>query len=141
MLNNKLWIQSLKQIPLWKLPHEWNWPGNEHVDPMKEAQAEAIRLKSRTLTLAEAYAKRGKDWERGLKQIQKEAKAMVDLGLTDDDVKELSMEERIQKIYLGVGVVVTKEEARQILIDAGADITAIPPDELIKTATPNTGEE
>jgi len=45
--------------------HQWFWDGHEHVDPAKEANAQATRLASNTTTLAIEYAKQGKDWKSG----------------------------------------------------------------------------
>jgi lambda family phage portal protein len=61
--------------------HQWFWDGNEHVDPAKEATAQATRLQSNTTTLAEEYAKRGRDWESELRQRAKEIALMNELGL------------------------------------------------------------
>ena len=41
--------------------HQWFWDGNEHVDPAKEANAQATRLASRTTSLAREYARQGLD--------------------------------------------------------------------------------
>ena len=53
-------------LPLWMrtaafrdLPHQWFWDGQEHVDPAKEANAQATRLQNHTTTLAYEYAGRG----------------------------------------------------------------------------------
>jgi lambda family phage portal protein len=62
--------------------HVWFWDGEEHVDPQKEANAQAIRLESHTTTLATEYARQGKDWEAELEQIAKEQKLMKKLGIT-----------------------------------------------------------
>ena len=43
---------------------QWFWNGHEHVDPAKEANAQATRLKNHTTTLAVEYARQGRDWER-----------------------------------------------------------------------------
>ena len=59
----------------------WFWPGFEHVDPVKEAAAEQIRLASGTLTLATSYAKQGKDWRRELLQRAKEIAFMKENGI------------------------------------------------------------
>lgn len=59
----------------------WYWPGTEHVDPMKEAQAEQIRLQTGTLTYAAAYARQGKDWELEMEQIARERAKINTLGL------------------------------------------------------------
>jgi len=62
--------------------HQWFWDGHEHVDPAKEASAQAQRLASNTTTLASEYAKCGKDWETELRQRAKEVALMKELGLT-----------------------------------------------------------
>ena len=61
--------------------HVWFWDGQEHVDPLKEANAQRVRLESRTTTLAIEYARQGKDWETELRQIAKEQKLMDELGI------------------------------------------------------------
>jgi lambda family phage portal protein len=63
-------------------PHQWFWDGHEHVDPQKEANAQAQRLASNTTTLATEYARQGKDWETELRQRAKEIALMKELGLT-----------------------------------------------------------
>ena len=63
-------------------PHQWFWDGHEHVDPAKEANAQATRLASNTTTLASEFAKQGKDWETELRQRAKEIRLMKELGLT-----------------------------------------------------------
>jgi hypothetical protein len=54
---------------------------------------------------------------------------------------KLSAVEAVQKVYLGVGKVITAEEARRMLIDAGADLAAVTPPELTQapTALPQGG--
>jgi lambda family phage portal protein len=61
--------------------HQWFWDGMEHVDPAKEASAQAQRLASNTTTLASEYAKEGKDWETEIRQRAKEVALMKELGL------------------------------------------------------------
>lgn len=63
------------------LPRQWFWDGHEHVDPAKEATAQATRLGSHTTTLANEYAKQGRDWETELRQRAKELALMAELGL------------------------------------------------------------
>jgi capsid protein len=58
---------------------EWYWQGAEHVDPQKEANAEKTRLESNTTTLAEVYARQGKDWKKQLEQRAKEKKLIEEL--------------------------------------------------------------
>ena len=64
------------------LAHQWFWDGFEHVDPQKEAGAQATRLQSNTTTLAAEYAKAGLDWESELRQRAREVALMRELGLT-----------------------------------------------------------
>ena len=66
-------------LPLWMrtaafrdLDHQWFWDGQEHVDPAKEANAQATRLQNHTTTLAYEYARQGRDWESELRQRAKE---------------------------------------------------------------------
>lgn len=63
-------------------PHQWFWDGHEHVDPAKEANAQATRLANLTTTLADEYARRGLDWEAQLRQRAKEVALVTALGLT-----------------------------------------------------------
>jgi len=64
------------------LAHQWFFDGTEHVDPAKEASAQATRLTSNTTTLAAEYARQGKDWEVELRQRAKEVALIAELGLT-----------------------------------------------------------
>ena len=68
--------------PIADWPHQWFWDGHEHVDPAKEANAQATRLTNHTTTLADEYARRGQDWENQLRQRAKELTLMQELGLT-----------------------------------------------------------
>ncbi|MCK6485454.1 MAG: phage portal protein [Phycisphaerae bacterium] len=61
--------------------HQWFWDGLEHVDPQKEATAQATRLQSNTTTLAAEFAKAGLDWESELRQRAREVALMRELGL------------------------------------------------------------
>lgn len=67
--------------PFLDWPHQWFWDGHEHVDPAKEANAQATRLAQHTTTLADEYARRGLDWEAQLRQRAKEQKLLRELGL------------------------------------------------------------
>jgi lambda family phage portal protein len=66
-----------------ELPRQWFWDGNEHVDPVKEASAQATRLQGHTTTLAREYAEQGLDWETELRQRAKEIALMKELGLSN----------------------------------------------------------
>ncbi|MGE4000862.1 MAG: phage portal protein [Planctomycetaceae bacterium] len=59
----------------------WMWDGTAHVDPLKEANAQAVRLASLTTTLADEYARMGLDWETQLRQRAKELQLLTELGL------------------------------------------------------------
>ena len=63
-------------------PHQWFWDGHEHVDPLKEASAQQVRLANHTTTLACEYARQGKDWEAELRQRARELALMDELGIT-----------------------------------------------------------
>ncbi len=67
--------------PLVNADHQWFWDGHEHVDPLKEANAQSVRLGNHTTTLADEYARRGQDWEMQLRQRAKELALMTELGL------------------------------------------------------------
>jgi len=62
-------------------PHQWIWPGHEHVDPTKEATGQEKRLANHTTTLAEEYARQGKDWEVEIRQRGKELELIRELDL------------------------------------------------------------
>jgi len=94
--------QSVRTLDV-DLPHQWFWDGFEHVDPAKEANAQATRLASNTTTLAAEYAKAGLDWESELRQRAREKALMRELGLEeasppspppdDDEVDEVDVTE------------------------------------------------
>ena len=65
---------------------QWFFDGTEHVDPAKEANAQATRLASNTTTLAIEYARQGRDWETELRQRAKEQALMQELGLMETSV-------------------------------------------------------
>lgn len=67
--------------PIASWSHQWFWDGHEHVDPAKEANAQATKLSSNTTTLAYEYARQGRDWEEALRQRAKELQLMQALGV------------------------------------------------------------
>jgi len=73
--------QSLRTIARTLPEHAWFWDGVEHVDPAKEASAQATRLANHTTTLAVEFARQGRDWEQELRQRAKELALMNELGL------------------------------------------------------------
>lgn len=65
----------------------WMYDGFEHVDPKKEADAQAVRLANMSTSYAAEYAKQGRDWEVEFRQIAKERELMDELGLAQADVQ------------------------------------------------------
>jgi len=55
---------------------KWLWRQRGHVDPFREAKALEIKLDACATTLAEEYAKEGKDWEVEVKQRMKELEVL-----------------------------------------------------------------
>jgi lambda family phage portal protein len=88
----RLWLReasvAYKAMPVnlfFETPEvSWFWDGQEHVDPVKEAQAQQIRLQNHTTTLAHEYARMGRDWQEALRQRARELQLMRELGLTDN---------------------------------------------------------
>jgi lambda family phage portal protein len=74
--------RGLTESALLGAKHQWFWDGHEHVDPAKEANAQETRLRNHTTTLAEEYAKRGKDYMAEIRQCGKEAALLKEAGLT-----------------------------------------------------------
>lgn len=72
--------------------HQWFWDGLEHVDPAKEANAQATRLANHTTTLAVEYAKAGLDWEVEIRQRARENQLMRDLGLSAEYAQQPQLE-------------------------------------------------
>lgn len=54
------------------VPIQWYWDGFEHVDPVKEATAQQIRLANGVTNLQIEIGKQGRDWEDALDQLYKE---------------------------------------------------------------------
>lgn len=70
-------VGALDELP----PHRWFWDGRPHIDPEKEARAQATRLQNHTSTLSSEYASQGKDWEEELEQRGRELARMQELGI------------------------------------------------------------
>jgi len=62
-------------------PHQWFWDGNLHVDPSKEANAQATLLENNTTTLADEWAAKGHDWREKLLQRAEEIRFMAENGI------------------------------------------------------------
>lgn len=66
----------------------WGWAPRPHVDPVKEATADAIQLANNTITLQHLCASKGLDWEDVLLQRQREKQKLAELGLTEGETDE-----------------------------------------------------
>lgn len=79
------WIREASLVNGWvqlpSYPHEWYWDGHEHVDPAKEANAQATKLANHTTTLTHEYARRGIDVRVALETRANELKLMRELGI------------------------------------------------------------
>lgn len=69
----------------------WTWDGFEHVDPLKEADADAAMVGANMASLAEVCAKRGRDWRVVLRQRAVEKAMERELGVhTEPDPAMMS---------------------------------------------------
>jgi lambda family phage portal protein len=93
------------------IPHQWFFDGTEHVDPAKEANAQATRIKSLTTTRAAEFARQGKDWETELRQIAKEKRLMDELDLSQ--TQPLSQETKDSEK-------ITEDEVNEIVEEANS---------------------
>ncbi|MBL9141882.1 MAG: phage portal protein, partial [Phycisphaerae bacterium] len=86
------WVEEASLLPgllprelrdMLELPHTWLWPGFFHVDPTKEATAQAQRIENSTTTLAAecAMSEQPSDWEDVLEQRGRELARMRELGI------------------------------------------------------------
>ena len=83
-LREALWVREYRVFGEmarddWR--HAWFWDGREHVDPAKEARAQAIKLATGGTTLAIEYARQGLDWEEQIKQRGRELALMREKGV------------------------------------------------------------
>lgn len=60
---------------------EWRGPPRPSADPYKDALAEKVRMESGTMTIQEAWAERGLDWEEGMDQIAREHQRFEAMGV------------------------------------------------------------
>ena len=59
----------------------WIWPHTDDFDKEAAARVQEIALENHTTTLANEYARQGKDWKTELKQIRKEREYLKRMGL------------------------------------------------------------
>jgi lambda family phage portal protein len=72
--------------PLWDDPAAWlsgRWigPGRGYTDPVREAEASALRMETMISTLESECAEQGYDWEETLDQIEREENEFARRGL------------------------------------------------------------
>lgn len=84
------WLQEAAMVTRWvkggldrdgRWPHRWLWQGFEHVDPLKEANAQKIRLQSLSTTFTDECQKDGVDPESRAKTISKDIALFEEYGL------------------------------------------------------------
>lgn len=80
------WAQARLAIPDFRgypetVPATFRWPGFEHVDPQKEANAAKVRIEAGLQTYADYYAERGQDWRQQFGQIAAEKAERESLGI------------------------------------------------------------
>lgn len=64
-----------------KIRRDWFWDGLPHIDPSKETAAQSQLLTIGMSTLADEYAKIGRDWRRAMEQIALERRVCSELGI------------------------------------------------------------
>ncbi|MCU7839763.1 MAG: phage portal protein [Candidatus Thiodiazotropha sp. (ex Troendleina suluensis)] len=63
----------------------WIGPGKGQIDPLKESKADELEMDMGTLTLEEACARRGLDWQENLEQIAREQAFKEQMGIKRTD--------------------------------------------------------
>ena len=71
------------------LQASWTGPGRGYVDPLKEAQANALLMEMGVLTLDELCAEQGKDWEEVIAQKALERDRLEELGFAPLEISGL----------------------------------------------------
>ncbi len=75
---------------------QWFWTPRKHVDPVKEADAQSIKLRSGSTTLAEEYAEQGKDWQRETRQRIKELSFIIKIAQEEGVPLEMALPEYLK---------------------------------------------
>jgi len=72
-------------INIASIPRLWFWDGTEHVDPLKEAEAQVVKLNNNLTTLQIEWSKsaNGNDWERMVEQRAKEKRKLASIGVDE----------------------------------------------------------
>lgn len=71
--------EGLPPLATWTL--RWQWDGFPSIDPVKDATANEIKLRTGETTLDDVCAESGKDWEEVLEQTARERAKRKSLGL------------------------------------------------------------
>ena len=82
--------QNAREIDV-DLDPEWLWDGYEHVDPVKEATAQSIRLDSNTTTLQDEWARQGHDYARKL--LQRGSEVAIERELEIDTASRMAIDD------------------------------------------------
>lgn len=76
--------------------HSWVWDGDEHIDPLKEATAQQVRLACGMTTFAHEYGQVGRDWEDEFRQRAREEELRKELGLVlEQDAEQPASDEAL----------------------------------------------
>jgi len=78
-------LRSKSWYPGFAEPHTWHFDGIKHVDPYKEAMAQALRLQNRTTTYAIEWAEQGMSSEEGHERLAREVRKLREDGLLPKD--------------------------------------------------------
>lgn len=70
------------------LAADWTGPGRGYVDPLKEAQANLLLMRTGAKTLDQVCAEQGQDWERVLIQLATEKQRMEELGIVPAELAD-----------------------------------------------------
>lgn len=93
----------------------WFWPGFEHVDPSKEAAAQAQRLQNHTTTLADECAREGRDWETVLRQAAREEELRTDLGLATPRAARPNVDAALKILGAHQAAQISRDSATELL--------------------------
>ena len=92
MVLEEAWLRGMLELPPGPDFYEareaitasiWIPPRRGHVDPVKDIQGIAMAREQRMVTLSEAVAELGGDWEEKLEQIAREQEFIEELGLNN----------------------------------------------------------
>jgi len=79
---------SFDADPTSYLQADWTGPGRGYVDPLKEAQANLLLMRTGAKTLDQICAEQGQDWESVLGQLATESHRMRELGIVPAELAD-----------------------------------------------------